>query len=116
MAQLPNYLRSHRKRAALSQDEAAFLLGSHGGAKVCRYERFVSEPSLSTALAFEAMYQKPVRELFAGLYQRIERNVSARAKTLIYQTDRGKPGRRTARKRQALASIISSETNIPNQP
>jgi len=116
MAQLPNYLRSNRKRAALSQDEAAFLLGSHGGAKVCRYERFTCEPSLSTALAFEVMYQKPVRELFAGLYQRVERDVAARAKTLIYKTDRAKPNRRTARKRQLLASIINSESNISHEP
>jgi hypothetical protein len=46
-----NYLRSNRKRLALSQDEVAFLLGALSGTKVCRYERFVRTPSLETALA-----------------------------------------------------------------
>src|SRR2546422_8231312 len=80
--QLPNYLRSNRKRLALSQDEVAFLLGTQSGAKVCRYERFAREPSLETALAFEAIFQRPASELFGGLYQKVQQEVAARAKTL----------------------------------
>ena len=40
---LPNYLRPHRKRLGLSQEEVAFLLGFRGeskGAGVCKDERF----------------------------------------------------------------------------
>jgi hypothetical protein len=39
MASLSNYLRTHRKRLALSQEEVAFLLGAKGmdkGIKVSR--------------------------------------------------------------------------------
>src|SRR5258708_38807061 len=50
---LHNYLRAHRKRLGLSQDEVAYLLGAESGAKVCRYERLVRGASLETALAFE---------------------------------------------------------------
>src|ERR1044071_2939867 len=89
---LPNYIRSHRKRSALSQDDVAFLLGARSGAKVCRYERFVREPSLQTALAFEVIFQKPVRELFAGLYRRVERQVVARAKVLTHKLNHQKSG------------------------
>lgn len=111
MSQLPNYLRSHRKRLALSQDEVAFLLGTHGGAKVCRYERFNRVPSLETALAFEAIFQKPARELFAGLYRKVERDIAARAKVLGYRMEREKSNRKMDRKRQAITNIIGSETN-----
>lgn len=83
---LPNYLRAERKRLSLSQDEVARLLGAESGAKVCRYERFVREPSLRTALACEALFQKPVRELFAGLYEAMERKVGAHAKALPPKT------------------------------
>ena len=76
---LSNYLRSNRKRLALSQDEVAFLLGVKSGTKVCRYERFNRQPTLETALAFEVIFQKPVSESFGGLYQKVEEEVAARA-------------------------------------
>jgi len=97
MASLPNYLRTHRKNQALSQEEVAFLLGVNGPSraiKVCRYENLASVPNLQIALAYEAIYGKPVRELFAGLYRQAERNVAKRAKVLSHrQTKKPKPRR-----------------------
>jgi transcriptional regulator with XRE-family HTH domain len=102
--QLPNYLRANRKRLALSQDEVAFLLGAQSGAKVCRYERFVREPSLETALAFEAIFKRSVSELFGGLYQKVEREVAERVKILNQRKDRGKE---TARKCENLTDLVA---------
>ncbi len=102
--QLPNYLRANRKRLALSQDEVAFLLGTKSGAKVCRYEMFVREPSLETALAFEVIFKRSVSELFGGLYQKAEREVAERAKILA-QRNGGKANQRTLRKREVLAKL-----------
>ena len=104
--QLPNYLRANRKRLALSQDEVAFLLGTRSGAKVCRYERFVREPSLETALAFEVIFKRSVSELFGGLYQRVERDVAGRAKTLAERKDR-RANRQSARKHEALSDLAT---------
>lgn len=89
-SRLPNYLRAYRKRQALSQRDMAFLLGVKDGAKVCRHEKFTRTPSLETALAYEAIFKKPVSELFAGLYQKIERQVAERAKILNERPKRGK--------------------------
>jgi transcriptional regulator with XRE-family HTH domain len=105
--QLSNYLRSNRKRLALSQGEVAFLLGTKSGAKVCRYERFACEPSLETALACEAIFKRSVSELFPGLYQKVEREVAARAGALAGKMGGHKPTRQTARKREALAALVS---------
>jgi transcriptional regulator with XRE-family HTH domain len=113
MAQLPNYLLSNRKRLGLSQDEVAFLLGTQSGAKTCRYERFAREPSLETALAFEAIFQRPVHELFGGLYEKVQREVAARAKLLAEKTDCQKANQRTARKRQILTNIVNKALNQP---
>ena len=63
-----NYLRMYRKRLALSREEVALLLGVYGmdkGIKVCRDENLAREPSLQDALAYEVIYGKPVKELFA---------------------------------------------------
>lgn len=105
--QLPNYLLANRKRVALSQDEVAYLLGASTGEKVCRHEKFTREPSLATALAYEAIYQRSASELFSGLYQQIEREVALRAKTLAAKTADRKPNRRTARKRQTLTGLAA---------
>lgn len=115
LSQLPNYLRSNRKRLALSQDEVAFLLGTRSGAKVCRDERFIREPSLKTALAYEVIFQKPTRELFGGLYQEIEQEVAARAKTLANRIDRDNPNRQITQKLKAIADIVARHPNTtPN--
>jgi len=105
-SQLTNYLRTNRKRHALSQEEVAFMLGLKGedkGVKVCRDEKFTRVPSLPMALAYEAIYGCPVRELFAGLYEQTEREVAERAKILTYRIGR-KPN---LKRRQLLTNLVS---------
>ena len=88
MKSLPNYLQSQRKRLSLSQEEVGFLLGIGGmykGAKVCRDENFAREPSLREALTYEAMYGRPVSEMFAGLLQQAQKDVKARAKIMLHR-------------------------------
>jgi transcriptional regulator with XRE-family HTH domain len=107
---LQNYLRTYRKRTGLSQDEVAFLLGCQGptgGAKVSRYERFSRKPSLETALAYEAVFGIPGRELFAGIFQKVEEKTKKRAQLLARKLNGGKPDRMTRRKLETLASISS---------
>ena len=115
MKRLPNYLRASRKRLALSQHEAAFLAGLYRGSSVSRYEESDREPTLEKALALEVIFKQPMKELFPDLYREVERDVLARAKTLIYKTDRERPGRAIARKRQALLGIVNPESANPNQ-
>src|SRR5882724_8109052 len=114
--QLPNYLRANRKRLAFVQDEVAFLLGAETGESVCRHERFAREPSLAVALAYEAIYQKPIRELFAGLYKKIEEQVATLAKTATDRTRLKKTTRHSARKIQTLtdmaARLSSKDQNL----
>ena len=109
MSQLPNYLRSNRKRLALSQEEVSFLLGSLSGAKASRHERFGREPCLATALAYEVIFQKPVRELFAGLYSKIEQQVAKRAKVLTHRVLHGKSEKQLLRKRQTFINLAARQ-------
>jgi hypothetical protein len=55
------------------------------------------------------------RRIFPDLYREVERDVLARAKTLIYKTERERRGRITARKRQALLDIVNPESGNTNQ-
>lgn len=104
MSSLPNYLRTNRKHISLSQEEVAFLLGIKGmdkGGKVSRDENHARTPTLETALAYEAIYGKPIRELFAGIYEQIARDVSSRAKILSCRKDQTPDPKR----RQALSEL-----------
>ena len=107
MIQLSNYLLTHRKRLALSQEEVGFLLGIRGeskGAKVCRDEKSTREPSLQIALAYEAIFERPVRELFAGLYEQMEQEVAERAKILTYRKHL-KSSKKTSHKLEMLRNL-----------
>lgn len=108
MASLSNYLRTNRKKSALSQEEVAFLLGGIGeskGSNISRYESCRREPTLAAALAYEVICGKPVRELFAGLYEQVEQDVAKRAKILSYRKKRLHPKRH-----ELLINLVSKIT------
>ena len=90
------------------------MLGNETASTVCRHERFEREPTLRTALSYEAIYQKPARELFAGLYHEIEHEVAERAKRLTSQTDLQKSNRRNDQKHQTLTKIPTKESDQPD--
>ena len=106
-SRLPNYLKTHRKRAGLSQDEVALLLGCKSGAKVSRYERLARRPSLETAFAYEALFGVPARELFAGVYEKVEEDIRKRARALAWKLN-AKDQDRTVRRKLATLQAMSS--------
>lgn len=85
---LDNYLRTERRHARFSQEDIAFLLGSRDGTQVSRYERGRRLPSLETALAYEAILDIPVRELFLGIFQKVDLEVKARRRILEARQER----------------------------
>lgn len=111
MASLSNYLLTHRKRLTLSQEEVAFLVGATGmnkGEKVSRDENSARMPSLEAALAYEAIYGKPIRELFAGVFEQVERDVAARLKLLSFR----KTKKLGQKRQQVLADMINRLASI----
>ena len=105
MRKLPNYLRTYRMRAGLTQDEMAFLLGCRSGAKVSRYEHFTRQPNLKTVFAYQIIFHAPADKLFPGIYHEIEDITSERAKLLAHKLEKGRPTRVTARKIEVLKTF-----------
>lgn len=109
MASLPNYLSTNRKSQNLSQEEVAFLLGVNGaskGSKVSRVESLNREPRLRDVLAYELIYGKPARELFAGVYEQVEQEIAQRAKVLTHRTAQDS----SAKRQEVLANLVSRIT------
>jgi len=110
-SKLQNYVRTHRRRAGLSQKEMAFLLGCASEAKVSRYERFVRQPTLETVLAYEAIFGTSARELFAGVYERARAEIQSRARTLSENLE-SESDPIAVRKREFLQTVASSKLTI----
>jgi transcriptional regulator with XRE-family HTH domain len=86
-----SYLRTHRKRGGLTQDEMAFLLGCQSGTKISRFERLARQPNLETALACQVIFGIPAHELFPGVFAVVEKTVAERARLLSHRLQ-GKRG------------------------
>jgi len=103
-----NYIRMLRKQKGLSQDELAFLLGWKSGSAVSRLEQGRRKPSLETLLALEAIFGIPVRELYAGRFQKVEGAVRERVAHFISAHEEDLSVRKLLR--DLLAAIYSRET------
>ena len=111
-SRLPNCIRTHRKRACLTQEEVAFLLGSKSGASVSRHERFKQTPDLQTLLAYEMLFRTPVRNLFSSTHQEVEQKLRHRIRLLIRKLTRAGHGRRIAKKIETLMTYLGEEVSV----
>jgi DNA-binding XRE family transcriptional regulator len=106
---LPNYIRTHRKRAHLTQGEVAFLLGVRDGAVVCRHERFRQHPNLQTVVAYEILFRTPVRTLFGGVNREVEHRLASRVQLLMRRLSRTGGSRLTERKLETLNAVLGEQ-------
>lgn len=82
-APLTTYLRTHRKRSNLSQEEVGLLIAALSGATVSRHEASSREPSLGDGLAYEALFGLPASALFPEQYEKARAQVETRALELL---------------------------------
>lgn len=69
---LYNQTKTSRKKAGLSQDDVAFLLGKESGSYVSRVEQNKITPDLFTALSYQILFDIQVHQMFAGIYTEIQ--------------------------------------------
>ena len=75
----PSYLRTHRKRWALSQPELGALLGGLSPSLISKYEMLARTPNVETLIGSEFIFGEAARRLFPGLYASIELGITQRA-------------------------------------
>jgi transcriptional regulator with XRE-family HTH domain len=111
-ARLPNYIRTYRKRACLTQEEVAFILGSKSSARISRHERFKQTPDLQTLLAYEMLFQTPVSKLFSSTHQDVAQKLRRRIRLLIRKLTRAGHGRRISKKIESLTAFLREEVSL----
>lgn len=77
-----SYLRPHRRRWGLTQQELAFLIGIKSRTAISRIEGSKRRPSLNAALICMMIFNMPALELFPGLLSELRRIILARASEL----------------------------------
>ena len=113
---LQNYLRSHRRKSGLTQQEVAFLLGCRTGDPISRYEKRRRLPPLETALACEAIFGVPVSELFAGVHEarvkEIRRRMAELRSSLLTKSVKGSEALLNAHKLKWLDARGTPQTPV----
>lgn len=111
---LENYLKPYRKRAGLTQQEVASLLGWKSETQVGRIEKRQRCPTLRNAVGLVAALNVPITDLFAGMYERIAKQVRKRRARLFRQlmkrTVPPKEAKLHARKLEWLAKVEQNST------
>lgn len=107
---LPNYIRTYRKRAHLTQNEVAFLIGSKTSAHVCRHEQQEQTPNLQTLLAYEMLFRTPVRNLFGGVHHDVEQKLVHRIRVLIKKLAKSGISRAQVRKIELLNEFLDERS------
>ena len=108
-------VRSHRKRAGLSQKELARIVGLTA-ARISYHERFGSVPPLAVALSYEAVFGVAVRDLYPRLFedvrQRVEVKLTAMEAELQQMTAKGRLANGIARKLEWCCERKKPMTNL----
>ena len=112
MAQpFPTYLRTNRRKWALSQGELAELLGGVTADTISKYETLVRPPSAEMLVACEFIFEQPAHTLFPAMSLGIIRAIVRNAETIRARLADGRDAE-SARKRRLLDGIITRSRKI----
>jgi DNA-binding XRE family transcriptional regulator len=103
---LHNYLRTYRRRSAYSQKDIAFLM-QFSSVAVCRHETSTKSPKLATALAYEAIFETRLSELFAGVSEAVRAELRSRAILLLAATSERPTSSRARRRVEQLKRLAA---------
>lgn len=102
---LPSYLRTRRRKWALTQSELAELLGERSRSVVSKYETLERTPNHEALLALEFVFEETARSLFPALSHEVRRTVLRNAVALREKLAE-KSDARSLRKRKLLDALI----------
>jgi DNA-binding XRE family transcriptional regulator len=105
MSHLKSYLRVHRKKWGLSQDELAALIGTRSGATVSRLESLRRHPNLRTAFAVQIIFGESLEKVFPKVFDQVEDALMRRANAM-HERLQGRAGVSTRVKLDLLEAMF----------
>jgi|SRR3989344_819470 len=114
MSSIHSYIRTHRRKWALTQKDLAFLLGRKSSTHVSRLEQSKRTPHVEIILACEILFGISSGQLLPKLYEEVEEQVMARAKEL-YEKLEGERSHPATRKKEFLSTVLKRAVTRLNQ-
>lgn len=105
-----NYVRTHRQRYALTDDELAFLLNQRHHSAITHLEAGTRTPNLEGALALQVLFRLQPKHLFPGYFEAVEERVMARVADLLEQLE-DRTDSRSAAKREFLEGVARADSD-----
>jgi DNA-binding XRE family transcriptional regulator len=112
---LDAYLRTHRRKAGLTQREMGSLLGYDDEDAVGRHERLKTLPPLLVALGYEVVFKMSVGKLFSGLKETVEKTIEPRILELEQKLQRDGAGHRRGSRNAKKLAWFSERRNIDDE-
>jgi transcriptional regulator with XRE-family HTH domain len=106
MRKLRNYLRVHRRRWHLTQEELAFLFGYETESIISRFEHDERVITLAVATACQTIFGVEPRELFPALFASVEQGVVERMYELRDRLAQSELTQRTLAKLELLQEAL----------
>jgi transcriptional regulator with XRE-family HTH domain len=115
MGRLGNYLRVHRRRSHLTQEELAFLFGYLDQSIIGRLERDERVITLAVARACELIFGVESKEIFSALFENVDKGVVDRMQKLRERLSHGPPVSKTSAKLELLHNALSRVIALANR-
>ena len=104
-----NNLKPHRKRSGFTQAELAFLLGLKDHSAISKFEHGEREPDFRMAVAYHAVFDRGLPELFLQVHREVRAEIGKRAERLSEVIGGGPKSAKVAYKLQKLARLKETD-------
>ena len=107
-----NYLRSHRKKSALTLSDIANLLGMKDKSYISRIENGQRPPTVQIILLYSLLFDAPIDELFLSQMQDVTHAFLAHSAVLLKELQALPETQNSYARASFLQSVITKITDI----
>lgn len=88
-----NYLRWHRRKSHLTQEDLIFILGVKDKSQVSRWEKGERKPDIYTLLSYHLLFGIPIEEMFGRQKNTLTESISKKiAERISFLKENGPDG------------------------
>lgn len=102
-----NYLRSFRKRTAITQSDIGFLMNNRDKIDICRFEQGERQPPVEMALLYHLLFDAPIHSLFEIQKDNLNEDLIVRIGRLLDELKQQAPSQRVNSRIAFLTSTLT---------
>lgn len=108
-----NYLRWHRRKSSLTQEDLIFILGAKDKSVVSRWEQGDRKPDVYTLLSYHLLFGIPIETMFERQRQALAKGISDRIRERMEYLKRSRPDGIALKRIAFLNEVLAKLTAKP---